>query len=115
MGIGFKSYVIYRIKLRTQRQVRKENLFHFELLKQALPDELQNNHVLSVTDHEKSRFKLLFFVTFKFSCLFSNLLLDDVMQHCNGTSLSHNINTKKVVDKSQKSNAQDSNIQGNVT
>nr|AAX11930.1 macoilin [Ciona savignyi] len=53
LGIGFKSYVSYRFKLRMQREVQKENVFFYELLRQALPKE-QPNHTLSVTDKEKS-------------------------------------------------------------
>ncbi|XP_078485784.1 macoilin isoform X1 [Ciona intestinalis] len=53
LGIGFKSYVSYRFKLRMQREVQKENTFYYELLRQALPKE-QLNHTLSVTDKEKS-------------------------------------------------------------
>ena len=54
LGIGFKSYIFYRIKLYTQWQVRKDNNFYYELLKQALPGELQHNHTLAITNKDKS-------------------------------------------------------------
>ena len=53
LGIGFKSYVFYRLKLRAQWQVRKENLFYFELLKQALPRDLHPNNTIALTDKDK--------------------------------------------------------------
>lgn len=39
LGFGFKSYVSYRLRLRKQREVAKENQFYKELLQQALPQE----------------------------------------------------------------------------
>lgn len=41
LGFGFKSYVQYRLQLRTQREVQKKNDFYFELLRKALPLEQQ--------------------------------------------------------------------------
>lgn len=37
LGFGFKSYVSYRLRLRKQREVEKENQFYKQLLEQALP------------------------------------------------------------------------------
>ena len=37
LGFGFKSYVSYRMRLRKQKEVAKENDFYVELLQQALP------------------------------------------------------------------------------
>lgn len=42
LGFGFKSYVSYRLRLRRQVVVRKENDFYMQLLTQALPVEQQN-------------------------------------------------------------------------
>lgn len=39
LGFGFKSYVSYRLRLRKQREVAKENQFYKELLQQALPQD----------------------------------------------------------------------------
>jgi len=39
LGFGFKSYVSYKLKLRKQREVAKENEFFIELLQQSLPQE----------------------------------------------------------------------------
>lgn len=39
LGFGFKSYVSYRMRLRKQREVAKENEFFVDLLHQALPKE----------------------------------------------------------------------------
>ena len=37
LGFGFKSYLAYRLRVRRQRDVRKENEFYQQLLQQALP------------------------------------------------------------------------------
>lgn len=43
LGFGFKSYVSYKLRLRKQKEVQKENEFYFQLLQQALPaDQIQN-------------------------------------------------------------------------
>jgi hypothetical protein len=39
LGFGFKSYVSYRMRLRKQKEVAKENEFYLELLQKALPQE----------------------------------------------------------------------------
>ncbi|KAA0710659.1 Macoilin-1 [Triplophysa tibetana] len=41
LGFGFKSYVSYKMRLRKQREVQKENEFYMQLLQQALPPEQQ--------------------------------------------------------------------------
>ncbi|XP_029592128.1 macoilin-1-like isoform X2 [Salmo trutta] len=41
LGFGFKSYVSYRMRLRKQKEVQKENEFYMQLLQQALPPEQQ--------------------------------------------------------------------------
>ncbi|KAL0961772.1 hypothetical protein UPYG_G00331550 [Umbra pygmaea] len=41
LGFGFKSYVSYKMRLRKQREVQKENDFYMQLLQQALPPEQQ--------------------------------------------------------------------------
>ncbi|XP_054619720.1 macoilin-1-like [Dunckerocampus dactyliophorus] len=41
LGFGFKSYVSYKMRLRKQKEVQKENEFYMELLQQALPPEQQ--------------------------------------------------------------------------
>lgn len=42
LGFGFKTYVSYKLRLRKQKDVQKENEFYFQLIQQALPPELQN-------------------------------------------------------------------------
>jgi hypothetical protein len=37
LGFGFKSYVGYRLRMRKQNDVRKENDYYYEFLRQALP------------------------------------------------------------------------------
>lgn len=37
LGFGFKSYVSYKMRLRKQKEVQKENEFYMQLLQQALP------------------------------------------------------------------------------
>uniref|UniRef100_A0A8C7J606 Macoilin n=1 Tax=Oncorhynchus kisutch TaxID=8019 RepID=A0A8C7J606_ONCKI len=41
LGFGFKSYVSYRMRLRKQKEMQKENEFYMQLLQQALPPEQQ--------------------------------------------------------------------------
>ncbi|XP_065582069.1 macoilin-like [Artemia franciscana] len=41
LGFGFKSYMSYRIRLRKQKDVAKENEFYMKLLVEALPEEQQ--------------------------------------------------------------------------
>ncbi|KAJ7991828.1 hypothetical protein DPEC_G00287910 [Dallia pectoralis] len=41
LGFGFKSYVSYKMRLRKQREVQRENDFYMQLLQQALPPEQQ--------------------------------------------------------------------------
>ncbi|XP_031710168.1 macoilin-1 [Anarrhichthys ocellatus] len=41
LGFGFKSYVSYKMRLRKQKEVQKENEFYMQLLLQALPPEQQ--------------------------------------------------------------------------
>ena len=56
LGIGFKSYVCYRLRLRTQRQIQTENNFYYELLKGSLPSPPQVTQQLAITDKDKSSF-----------------------------------------------------------
>merc|ERR1739838_422135 len=60
LGIGFKSYISYRLRIRTQRHVQKENTFYYELLKGSLPAPptiqqrtTATNHTLAIADKEK--------------------------------------------------------------
>ncbi|KAJ1522174.1 hypothetical protein ONE63_002484 [Megalurothrips usitatus] len=45
LGFGFKSYVGYRMRQRKQKDVAKENEFYMQLLRQALPPELQQQQL----------------------------------------------------------------------
>lgn len=38
LGFGVKSYVGHRLRLRRQKQVRAENEFYFQLMKDSLPE-----------------------------------------------------------------------------
>ncbi|XP_067112324.1 macoilin-1 isoform X2 [Osmerus mordax] len=49
LGFGFKSYVSYKMRLRKQREVQKENEFYMQLLQQALPPE---QHMLQRQERE---------------------------------------------------------------
>ncbi|XP_052808985.1 macoilin-like isoform X2 [Mya arenaria] len=42
LGFGFKTYVSYKLRLRKQKDVQKDNEFYIKLIQQALPPELQN-------------------------------------------------------------------------
>ncbi|CAG5131273.1 unnamed protein product, partial [Candidula unifasciata] len=41
LGFGFKSYISYRMRLRRQKVIQKENDFYLQILQQALPAEIQ--------------------------------------------------------------------------
>ncbi|XP_039261258.2 macoilin-like [Styela clava] len=45
LGFGFKSYIQYRLRIRTQKNVQKDNEFYFELLKNALPVEQRQRSI----------------------------------------------------------------------
>lgn len=45
-GFGVKSYVVYRIRHRKQREIAKENEFFIQLLKLALPNDVPVNEDL---------------------------------------------------------------------
>ena len=55
LGFGFKSYVGYRMRLRKQKDVQKENDFYMQLLQQALPPEQQT--LPAQTDSKSSKGK----------------------------------------------------------
>lgn len=50
LGFGFKSYVGYRLRLRKQKEVCKENEFYMQLLQQALPNESSNSTTTNPPD-----------------------------------------------------------------
>lgn len=50
LGFGFKSYIQYRLRIRTQKNVQKENEFYFELLKNALPVEQRQRAIKQDAD-----------------------------------------------------------------
>ena len=37
LGFGFKSYVGYRMRMRRQKEVQRENDYYFDFLRMALP------------------------------------------------------------------------------
>jgi len=41
LGFGFKSYVSYKLRLKKQKEIQKQNEFHMQLIAKALPIELQ--------------------------------------------------------------------------
>lgn len=45
LGFGFKSYVSYKLRLRKQKDVQKDNDFYLNLIQKALPTELQNQYI----------------------------------------------------------------------
>lgn len=57
LGFGFKSYVSYKMRLRKQKEVQKENEFYMQLLQQALPPEQQ---MLQRQEREAEEGKLYF-------------------------------------------------------
>ncbi|XP_035686117.1 macoilin-like [Branchiostoma floridae] len=50
LGFGVKSYISYRMRLRKQKDVAKENEFYMQLLQQALPPEMQQKNIYSGND-----------------------------------------------------------------
>ena len=57
-GVGVKTYISYRMRLRTQKCVQKENEFYYELLKQSLPKPVHTNNTLAVMEKEKRKYLL---------------------------------------------------------
>lgn len=54
LGFGFKGYVSYRLRLRTQHEVQKENEFYYQLIKQALPIDIRDSQsYLPIAQKEK--------------------------------------------------------------
>jgi hypothetical protein len=41
LGFGFKSYLSYKLRLKRQKEIQKQNEFHTQLIAKALPLELQ--------------------------------------------------------------------------
>ena len=41
LGFGFKSYLSYKLRLKKQKEIQKQNEFHTQLIAKALPLELQ--------------------------------------------------------------------------
>ncbi|KAJ0174844.1 hypothetical protein K1T71_009952 [Dendrolimus kikuchii] len=55
LGFGVKSYVHHRLRLRTQRRVRIENEFYFQLMRDALPESaLEQNQQVPTKEGERS-------------------------------------------------------------
>ncbi|XP_002740808.2 macoilin-like [Saccoglossus kowalevskii] len=57
LGFGVKSYVSYRMRLRKQKEVAKDNDFYMQLLQQALPPEqqtLSSSSSSSITEKTKA-------------------------------------------------------------
>ncbi|XP_071505830.1 macoilin-like isoform X1 [Diadema antillarum] len=55
LGFNFKSYVSYRMRLRKQKEVQKENEFYMQLLQQALPPEQQPANGVAVIPGDKPK------------------------------------------------------------
>ncbi|NXT93668.1 MACOI protein, partial [Anhinga rufa] len=73
LGFGFKSYVSYKMRLRKQKEVQKENEFYMQLLQQALPPEQQ---MLQRQEREAEEGKLHFYLMSKgLSDMDSSILL----------------------------------------
>ncbi|XP_026321600.1 macoilin-2 [Hyposmocoma kahamanoa] len=55
LGFGVKSYVGHRLRLRRQKQVRAENEFYFQLMKDALPESaLEQNQQTKESERTQS-------------------------------------------------------------
>ncbi|XP_023223077.1 macoilin-1-like isoform X2 [Centruroides sculpturatus] len=53
LGFGFKSYIGYRMRLRKQKEVAKENEFYIQLLQLALPAESPSITLVNSSEKEK--------------------------------------------------------------
>ena len=53
LGFGFKSYVGFRMRLRRQKEVEKENDYYYEFLREALPPGVREevSHLVVVCLH----------------------------------------------------------------
>ncbi|XP_069125632.1 macoilin-1-like [Argopecten irradians] len=45
LGFGFKSYISYKMRLRKQKEVQRQNDFYINLIQKALPPELQSQYI----------------------------------------------------------------------
>jgi len=52
LGLGFKSYIQYKIRIKTQKHVEIENNFYYELLKGALPQPEPQQLAIQSTDQQ---------------------------------------------------------------
>merc|ERR1712183_426328 len=57
LGLGFKSYIQYKIRIKTQKHVENENNFYYELLKGALPQPEPQQLAIQSTDQQKEEAK----------------------------------------------------------
>jgi len=56
LGFGVKSYLSYKLRLKRQKEIQKQNEFHTQLIAKALPLELQ------IKDKEKFKRKQNFLI-----------------------------------------------------
>lgn len=78
LGFGFKSYVSYKMRLRKQKEVQKENEFYMQLLQQALPPEQQ---MLQRQEREAEEGKL-FLLVFSIPCCSQGKPAPAVLRSC---------------------------------
>ncbi|XP_060067723.1 macoilin-like [Ylistrum balloti] len=45
LGFGFKSYISYKMRLRKQKEVQRQNDYYINLIQKALPPELQSQYI----------------------------------------------------------------------
>lgn len=98
LGFGFKSYVGYRMRLRKQKEVAKENEFYMQLIQQALPAEAPSIASVCVTDKEKA-----------------SKVTEEVISNGHCVTANHGHNRKSICNSNSINNTNSSNSQNSVT
>ncbi|GIX66536.1 hypothetical protein CEXT_19901 [Caerostris extrusa] len=114
LGFGFKSYVGYRMRLRKQKEVAKENEFYFQLLQQALPAEAPS--IASVCSQEKEK-------SYDVQCKFnlnecvknSSKVTEEVISNGHCVTANHGHGRKSICSGNNISNSNSTNSQNSVT
>lgn len=92
LGFGFKSYVGYRMRLRKQKDVAKENEFYMKLLQQALPAEAPS--IASVCSQDKEKTSKVEEVISNGHCVTANHNSHSRKSICSSNNISNSINSQ---------------------
>ncbi|XP_055944736.1 macoilin-1-like isoform X1 [Argiope bruennichi] len=97
LGFGFKSYVGYRMRLRKQKEVAKENEFYMQLLQQALPAEAPS---IAVCSQEKEK---------------ASKVTEEVISNGHCVTANHGHGRKSICSGNNINNSNSTNSQNSLT